>query len=409
MARRKHAADELPFSLEAFLDIVANLVGILIRLIVMVGLTVRAMPSPNARVHTEAQKKAEQEWASRHADWLREKKLIEDENKRRKHKAQTLNQEREAELQRRKRLFEAHQTQQRDLNRQYDERQRAIAERLAMIRSLEQQAFAMERETKELERHQREEAALVDRELAAARKMDQAIEEQTQTLAELQAALEKEQAELDRERIKRTTLDEQISELKKALDHWKGLEKPTTVVRHFGTSLAERVEIDERHYRCKGGKIVHTHMSDLVEMMRRKLYAAVESKQIPEAGTVGPLGGFLLRYEIGVPPSSLTSQSQRVHDAPHFELRKFVLIGESDQLGESADEAFLEHSAFQRSLNGLDSRKVVPTLWVYPDSFELAKKVEERLHQAGFAVAIRPLTHDMPIAGSPNGSASEAH
>ena len=46
------------------------------------------------------------------------------------------------------------------------------------------------------------------------------------------------------------------------------------------------------------------------------------------------------------------------------------------------------------------------TFWVYPDSFEMFRKLRDHVYERGHDVAGRPLPAGTPIAGSRNGSAS---
>src|SRR5947208_9821120 len=80
MARRRGGEEELPFSLDSFLDIVANLVGILIRLIVMVGLSVRALPGPSQALREAAGKNGEAAYAAKLDEWKKKKAEIDAAN-----------------------------------------------------------------------------------------------------------------------------------------------------------------------------------------------------------------------------------------------------------------------------------------------------------------------------------------
>jgi hypothetical protein len=48
------------------------------------------------------------------------------------------------------------------------------------------------------------------------------------------------------------------------------------------------------------------------------------------------------------------------------------------------------------------------TLWVYPDSFTLYRRLRDELVTRGFSVAARPLPTGMTIRGSPMGTQSAA-
>jgi hypothetical protein len=45
-------------------------------------------------------------------------------------------------------------------------------------------------------------------------------------------------------------------------------------------------------------------------------------------------------------------------------------------------------------------------MWIYPDGFELFRKLRDDLHARGFMVAARPLPDGMSIRASPAGSQS---
>jgi hypothetical protein len=74
---------------------------------------------------------------------------------------------------------------------------------------------------------------------------------------------------------------------------------------------------------------------------------------------------------------------------------------------ESADEALARGSRFRRALDSASPTATL-TLWVYPDSFDLCRRLTEHVRSAGFEVASRPLPFGVPIAGSPDGSKSVA-
>src|SRR5262245_44199081 len=141
MARRPRSGEEeLPFSLDSFLDIVANLVGILIRLIVMVGLSVRALPGPSQQLRDAADANAESAYAREIEEWKRKSAEIERTNATAKTAHETRVSVRDRELASR-RSAKAHlEAKQRKLDEEYDARKRAVAERLAVLRAFEKQA-----------------------------------------------------------------------------------------------------------------------------------------------------------------------------------------------------------------------------------------------------------------------------
>jgi hypothetical protein len=104
------------------------------------------------------------------------------------------------------------------------------------------------------------------------------------------------------------------------------------------------------------------------------------------------------------PPMSMSEQlSQPVF---RFSLVHWELVADSDRIGETLEEALQPNSAFQVKVRSLSATSHAVTLWVYPDSFALAKRLETVLHEQGYTVSLRPLPKGVPILGSPYGSAS---
>jgi hypothetical protein len=407
MARRRGGDEELPFSLDSFLDIVANLVGILIRLIVMVGLSVRALPGPSQALKDAEANKSRPESTEQLEEWKRKKQEIEMANAKAAIDHRRKVEAREQELATRRRAVMTIQQKQKQIDEEYDVRKRAVAERLAVLQAFEKQAVELAGEIDRLASEKSKEADLLDRELAAARRLELQVDEESKSLAELKADFEAAQRELDAERIKRESLDDQIADLRKAIAEIEAAPKPVQAVLHDATSVASRVEIEEVHYRIKNGRIAPTYMTDLLELLRRKVHTAYETKSDVRDGLLGPIGGFTLHYELERKESTLGMRAQFAGKWD-IDLKKFKLIAESDNLGETLSDALRDDSAFWRSLANVDPAKRVVTFWVYPDGFSAAKPMEEALHRRGFAVAMRPMPADADISGSPSGSKSDA-
>ena len=103
--RSSRRTDEFGFGSDSFLDVVANIVGILIILIVMVGVRVKNAPSRArkqevAQAQADAKKSAEVERAA----WSAEKQRIESENAERGAIRRRAEEARDAEIASRRRL-----------------------------------------------------------------------------------------------------------------------------------------------------------------------------------------------------------------------------------------------------------------------------------------------------------------
>jgi hypothetical protein len=83
------------------------------------------------------------------------------------------------------------------------------------------------------------------------------------------------------------------------------------------------------------------------------------------------------------------------------------LTPEPDLAAEPIDEVLRGDSRFLTALR-LAEPDTTLTFWVYPDSFDGYRRLQEAAYAADFAVAARPLPHGVPIAGSPKGSRSSS-
>jgi len=138
---------------------------------------------------------------------------------------------------------------------------------------------------------------------------------------------------------------------------------------------------------------------------RQKAWKLRQAPAITE--TVGPIHGFRLKYTLTKKTHSLQTRSGTAHQE-RVELDHFVLVPVRDDLGEPMDEALQPQSQFRSILNSLDPNQTTVTVWIYPDSFDKYRRLKEDIYQLGFLTASRPMPEGMPISGSPDGVRSAA-
>ena len=182
-----------------------------------------------------------------------------------------------------------------------------------------------------------------------------------------------------------------------------------TLVKSYPTPLSKTVDEDETHLQLRGERVVHIPLDRLVEEFkadaRRKIY---KLKDLPEfAETVGPEGGFRLRYTMERKMVTPELAAATGLGGQYAQLKRWTLIPVSNDLGETVEEALAESSRLQTELSRL-SPKATITVWTYPDSFAGFRRLKEELYERGYRVAARPMPYGAPIAGSPEGTKSAA-
>jgi hypothetical protein len=181
------------------------------------------------------------------------------------------------------------------------------------------------------------------------------------------------------------------------------------VLKHMPTPMAKTVFGEEAHFRLLGGNLVYVPLTELAALLQKeaklKFYKLEEASEVTE--TLGPIGGFHLKYTLHRTKVAMnTSQGTVVRDAG--DLKNFIVVPDAAVLGEPLDEALAAGSSFRERLKRYDPNRTTITVWTYPDSFNDFRRLKEELFRLGYLTAGRPMPEGQPIGGSPQGSRSAA-
>jgi hypothetical protein len=237
------------------------------------------------------------------------------------------------------------------------------------------------------------------------RRIAAAREQLQQRHAELTAAQEsaaKAQSEISQQVALVTKLQRQIELLEARQPAIESLE-------HRVTPVSRVVRGTEKHYRVHNNRVSEVPLDDLVgrvkeQLERRKDWLAKMSKNV---GEVGPIQGYSLKYQVVRENGSVLDELQMGQGVYRLSVSQWQVVPAADLRGETADEALTAGSKFYRSLVDVPDDTSI-TFWVYPESFPAYRRLQQFAHQQGFSVAGRPLPPGVPIAGSPNGTKSAA-
>lgn len=351
MSRRARPQRE-HFSFDSFLDLVTNVVGIIIRLILVVWVGARSYSSlPEHLKHRHAEIAALPAPAAHddplHAELERQRRALDDAQKR---------------------LLE--QLRQLDLT---ETGQQQIDSELAALAS-KRDALAQVR-------------GEIDR---AAAERRQTVQTASLTLAELEKRREK--------------LVEEIHALEKL---------PS--VKHtltYRTPVSTPVRAEELHFECRYGRIafvdVKTFLSDVRRNMEDKGKELRTQWQVQ--ATTEAVGPFRMRYILERQRNTVESMfgggGPANQDSYGYGLSEWRIEPVVYERGETLEAALKPGSDFRRVVDGLSPTTAVVTIWVYGDSFPAYRQLRDYLQDHEITVAGRPLPDDLPIASSRRGSAS---
>lgn len=354
MARRR-GPREYPFSLDCFVDVITNLVGIVLRLmlVVMMGalLTERYVPQ------TAPVGMGDETATTTVAD---------------------------PELQKCEAAIVALQSRLLELMSERDTSEEETRRVAARVDELSAQLAA-------LSETQQKTAAEADRQTAAhthAITAMNAVESDVRTLRERLAALTQATKEL-----------EARPREKKAL--------------RFHLPVSRPVGANQLIFEVRAGRVTFADLQSLMDQVKEVLPKAVDELRTRWEVTdaVGPVGAFRLQYVVGRERSSVVDNA--FAGSPPTEGRGFSygllrweLVPVWPERGEKPDEALAAGSRFRQVVDGMDANQVALTFFVYSDSFNEFRKLRDYLYDRGFVVAGRPLPPEAPIAGSRTGSIS---
>ena len=333
---------------DSFLDIVANLVGILIILVVLVGANASSrvqQAAVEADPSLEAERLATIDAIGTQADLT--------------HKLRVDNQELELQIREENRLAAA----------MSDQRHRMLVQAETLrVRALEIES--------QLE--------------AKMASFDEATRVKQQETIKLASAEESLAAELNDVQAKAAAL----------AASFKPVENKQ--LKHYPNPIAKTVFSEELHFRLADGKLTHVPLEELLDLMKDewKLRAEQSLKSSNRTiETVGPLEGFRLQYQLS---------AAEVQQGRSIKLDRFQIIPQPNVPGEAINVALAEGSRFRDILSRHEPRRTTVSIWLYPDGFSDHRAIKTWLYENGYQMASWPLEHGRHISGGPNGFKTSA-
>ena len=333
---------------DSFLDIVANLVGILIILVVLVG----------ANASQRVQQSTVKADASLEAERLETIDAIETQSDL-THKLDVDNRQLELQIVEENQLAAA----------LSDQRHRILVQ----AETLRVQATEVESQLK-----------------ARLASFDEATRAKQQEQVKLATAEESLTAELNDVNAKTTAL----------AASFKPVENKQ--LKHYPNPIAKTVFSEEVHFRLADGKLTHVPLEELLALMKDewKLRAEQSLKSSNRTiETVGPLEGFRLQYQLS---------AAEVQQGRSIKLDRFQIIPQPNLPGEAIDVALAEGSLFREVLSQHEPRKTTVSIWLYPDGFSDHRAIKTWLYENGYQMASWPLEYGRHISGGPNGFKTSA-
>jgi hypothetical protein len=172
----------------------------------------------------------------------------------------------------------------------------------------------------------------------------------------------------------------------------------------YRTPVSSPLQTEELMFEVKNGRVSLVDIGALLEQVRRSMRQKGEAlrTQWEVSDTTVPAGAFRLRYVLERERDVLDASAGMPAEKGNFRisLAYWEAQAVTEARGEALERALAADSTFRRVVDHLDPQQTAVTFWVYPDSFAEYRRLRDYLHERDIVVAGRPLEDGHPIAGS---------
>ena len=254
------------------------------------------------------------------------------------------------------------------------------------------------------------------------RRQSEVVDLQRDQLAEMRAASEAEinerrakLSQTDRQQfdVQRRIMAAQIKLSELTQEKLSLVDEPTTVeeVECVPTPIAKTVTGEEIHVRLKHGQLAVVPVDQLLEEVRMRGPGHLRSGLQDRGGAVdtfGPIDGFRLR--LAVERYESAASAGNVPGAPKNSslVLEGIFTPTTDDIGQPIEQALMPDAALARAIRVKRAASVAVTVWVYPDSYGALRTLKRSLWETGVPLAVRPLSKGQSIVFSTLGTRSAA-
>lgn len=176
----------------------------------------------------------------------------------------------------------------------------------------------------------------------------------------------------------------------------------------YHAPLSRAVHSDEMFFECRAGRVTYIDLPAFLQEVKQSLEDISGDLKTTwrVERTTASVGAYRLRYAIERERTAVDVGPTPPERGFRYGLSEWILEPIGQERGETLAQALAAKSEFRQLTDHLDSRITVVTFWVYPDSFEVFRQLRDHLYERGLDIAGRPLPMGAPIAASKHGTAS---
>lgn len=205
-------------------------------------------------------------------------------------------------------------------------------------------------------------------------------------------------------------LEQQLEKLQSESEQLDNAEAPIVAISHLPTPMAKTVFGKEIYLRLKDNRVSVVPVEKLMKEIRSDLQRMASGSRLGAMdGAVGPIRGYIARF-VSERSKQLVSRGSKIQQMSLFNMAGVIMEPLSEPHGDPIDRVLDNDDWLDILLAGESPGSTTVTVAVYPDSYGAFRKLKEKIYAKGFATAAKPFVQDAPLIsrGSSKGSQSMA-
>ncbi|MGI9428626.1 MAG: hypothetical protein ACR2NM_08210 [Bythopirellula sp.] len=184
-----------------------------------------------------------------------------------------------------------------------------------------------------------------------------------------------------------------------------------TEVECVPTPIARLVEGKSIHLRLSKGLVSVVPFEALMDEVQYDIEGT--KRRLLQRGrtveTYGPLDGYRLKLTVAQIRSPSSVVGPLVGQSPRIQIGwEAEIIPVSTEIGQNVEQSLLPGGALHKYLMSQRQKKPAVIVWLYTDSFDQFRPLKRALWEMGFSLATRPMKPGTNIKASPRGTRAAA-
>ncbi len=213
--------------------------------------------------------------------------------------------------------------------------------------------------------------------------------------------------------VQRQLLESQIKLDELAQEQLTLVAAPDVVeeIESIPTPLAKTIEGQSIHLRLSNGLVSIVPFEEMLAEINHRVDDI--QRRLQSSGTavemVGPIDGYRLKFTARSRAANDSIGGPRVGQLQRTVVDQYAEISPvSDVIGQNVEQALMPGSTLYRHLQSHRRARTSVVVWLYTDSFDEFRPLKRAIWEMGFSLATRPMEPGSKIGASPHGTRAAA-